>query len=239
MDNSWIIIVTIIAVLIIIAIIVAVIARVSHDKGDYRDGGGKQIGGNQSVSFFAPANDRAGVWGERVVNYHLRPLLRDDEYLIANLLIPLRNGHKIEIDCVLISRKGIFCVETKNWVGHISGDDNDEYWYQEYDYPYMADRTHKNPVRQNETHCDIIRIKLHNRIPVKNIVIFADLEDGWGIRSEHAYTISSFKERYRSLPSNAIKQEELSPIFRTLLPYVATEEQLRRHKEEIQRNKQK
>ena len=60
----------------------------------------------------------------------LRPLLREDEYLLANLLLPLRNGHKTEIDCVLISRKGIFSLKQRTGY-YISGNDDDEYWHQE------------------------------------------------------------------------------------------------------------
>lgn len=54
------------------------------------------------------ANDYAGRVAESSVNATLRELLRDDEYLLTNLLLPLKNGHKTEIDGVLISRKGIF-----------------------------------------------------------------------------------------------------------------------------------
>ena len=105
-------------VAITIAIILAIVFGLRHEKGDYRDGGGTQIGGGERIPFFTPANERAGMWGEKIVNYHLRPLLRQDEYLLANVLLPLKNGHKTEIDCVLISRKGVFCVETKTWVAH-------------------------------------------------------------------------------------------------------------------------
>ena len=114
MNSMWWIALVIVVVIILIIVIVAIVSSVSHDRGDYRDGGGTQVGGGERIPFFTPANERAGMWGEKVVNYHLRPLLREDEYLLANILLPLRNGHKTEIDCVLISRKGIFCIETKS-----------------------------------------------------------------------------------------------------------------------------
>lgn len=228
----WWIIGIVIAIVAIIIIIVA-ISSSRHDKGDYGDGGGTQVGGGERIPFFTPVNDRAGIWGEKVVNYHLRPLLRQDEYLLANLLLPLRNGHKTEIDCVLISRKGVFCIETKNWVGHISGNDDDEYWYQEYDDPYMSDRQHKNPVKQNEGHCAILERKLNNRFNVDNIVIFADLEDGWGINSNYAFTIRQFKEYYRDLNGDEILESELKPIYQKLLPFVASDEELKRHRDDV------
>lgn len=225
-----------IVIAIIVIIIIIAISSAQHDKGDYGDGGGTQVGGGERIPFFTPANDRAGMWGEKVVNYHLRPLLKQDEYLLANLLLPLRNGHKTEIDCVLISRKGIFCIETKNWVGHISGNDDDEYWFQEYDDPYMSDRQHKNPVKQNEGHCAILERKLNNRFNVDNIVIFADLEDGWGINSNYAFTIRQFKEYYRDLNGDEILESELKPIYQKLLPFVATDEELKSHRDDVKKD---
>ena len=103
---EWIWIAIPIAVVIVI-IIIAIASSINHDRGDYNDGGGTQIGGSETIPLLTPENDRAGLWGEKVVNYHLRLLLRKDEYLLANLLLPLRNGHKAEIDCVLITRKGM------------------------------------------------------------------------------------------------------------------------------------
>lgn len=75
----WWIALVIVAVVILITII-AVAASSRNDRGDYGDGGGTQVGGGERIPFFTPANDRAGMWGEKLVNYHLRPLLREDEY---------------------------------------------------------------------------------------------------------------------------------------------------------------
>lgn len=221
------------AVMLLIILIISFAAWSKHDKGDYGDGGGMQVGGDQETHFFMPANDRAGIWGERIVNYHLRPLLRQDEYLLANLLLPLKNGHKTEIDCVLISRKGIFCIETKNWVGHISGNDEDEYWLQEYDDPCMSNRSHKNPVKQNEGHCALLERLLNRRYSVDNAVIFADLEDGWGINSDHSFTVFQFKNYYRNLPDGEIQEEEIKQIYQKLLRYVASQAELEQHRIDV------
>lgn len=231
----WWILGVVAGVILLIVIIALIASNVSHDRGDYGDGGGTQVGGGERIPFFTPANDRAGMWGEKIVNYHLRPLLREDEYLLVNLLLPLKNGHKTEIDCVLISRKGIFCIETKNWVGHISGNDEDEFWHQEYDDPYMSDRDHKNPVKQNEGHCAILERKLHNNYQVDNVVIFADLEDGWGIESDYAFTVRSFKDYYRELNEDELNPSQIKAIYQMLLPFVATAEELKQHREDTRK----
>ena len=138
----WIILISILIPAISVGtfVVLIIISKIKHQHGDYNDGGGIHIGAHQRVSFFTPANDRAGIVGEKRANYHLRTLLRNDEYLLTNLLLPLRNGEKTEIDAVLISRKGIFCIEIKHWVGHISGNDEDESWLQEYDDSYRKNK---------------------------------------------------------------------------------------------------
>ena len=226
----------VVAVVIILIVIIAVVApRSSQDKDDRRDDGDIQVNGEERIPFFTPANDRAGMWGEKMVNYQLRSLLREDEYLLSNLLLPLKNGYKTELDCVLISHKGIFCIETKNWVGHISGNDEDEYWHQEYDDPYMADRDHKNPVKQNEGHCAILERKLHNNYQIDNVVIFANLEDGCGIESYYAFTIPSFMGYYHELNDDELNPSQIKAVYEMLRPFVATPEELKRHREEIRR----
>lgn len=218
---------------ILFIIIIFFILSYKHKKGDYGDGGGHQVGGEEHISFFAPRNDKAGMWGERIVNYHLRLLLRNDEYLLANILLPLNNGYSTEIDCVLITRKGIFCIETKKWVGHIFGNDEDEYWIQQYDDPRMNDRQHKNPVKQNKDHCALLERKLNNKFPVVNIVIFANLEDRRFINSQYTFTVREFRNYYRKLNDDEIEESSLSYIYQRLLPYVATKEQLEQHRKEV------
>lgn len=175
-------------------------------------------------------NEIRGVEGEEKVRKHLKKLLKNDEYLFSNLLLPLRNGHKTEIDCVLLSRKGIFCVEIKNWIGHIIGDDSSEDWIQEYDDPTLEDKNHRNPYKQNESHCEILEKTLDNDIRVKNIVLFPVIEDRTNLYSNFTYEIKEFMMYYRSL-KDEINEEDLPDIASKLEIYEATPEQLQKHKE--------
>jgi len=67
-------------------------------------------------------NAEAGIRGERTVTETLHNL--DDSYHLVND-IQLAEG-KGNIDHILISPKGIFCIETKNWTGDIRC--NGDYW---------------------------------------------------------------------------------------------------------------
>ena len=226
----WIVLIIITVVIaIIIGIVLASVINL-HERGDYGDGGGIVTGDNQNYPFFGPRTDKAGIYGEKVAAYHLRPLLRADEHLLTNVILPIRNGKKIEIDCVLISRKGVFCVEIKKWVGHISGNDDDEYWLQEYDDPHLDDRRHRNPVKQNDFHSLILFEKLNKKYSISNVVIFVKLDDGSGIHSNNAFTLWGFKTFYRGKADDLLDIEDVNGIYDSLVRYVATREQLINYK---------
>lgn len=223
-----------IIVLVIVAIVAVLVLLVTYanNKGDYGDGGGTYIRGADETPFFAPANERAGAIGEKQVNYYLRPLLRSDEYLLANVILKLKNGRKAEVDAIIISRKGIFCIETKKWVGHIYGSDEDTEWIQRYDDPYRQDRRHRNPVQQCLNHCSVLDKLLFERYDIEAAVIFADLEDGINIHSAYTYTIQEFRDRYRELSDDEITVDEIKQIYQKLRPYIATSSELEQYKEE-------
>lgn len=187
------------------------------------------------ISLFAPANDRKGLRGEIIVTRSLERLIARDEFILTNLLLPLRNGRKTELDCVLISKKGIFCVEIKYWVGKISGSDKDEYWLQEYDDPAKDNVKRRNPVMQNEGHVQALMRTLGNKYSVYNVVIFPRLEYPGNIVSHYVYTLSEFREFYNDLDADETLIGELDYIYETLLPFIASDEDLRIHKENIAR----
>lgn len=65
------------------------------------------------------------------------------------------------------------------------------------------------------------------------MIIFAELEDGWGIESDYAFTIRSFKDYYRELGDTELNPSQIKAIYEMLLPFVASPEELARHKEEV------
>lgn len=222
-----------IALIIAIIILAFFVLTSKEKKGDHNDGGGKRYGGLQHIDFFQSKQTRAGEEGEAYVNRHLRVLLRNDEYLLANLLIPLKNGNKCEIDHVIISRKGIFCVETKNWVGHIVGTEDGDVWYQQYDDPLRPTKEVKNPIKQNRAHCEILEKTLNFKYVVRTAIIFLRTEDITGTYTSFVYSLSEFKEHFRNLPENKLTVEEINAAFAVLSKFVATQEQLREYKKSM------
>ncbi len=190
--------------------------------------------GNQ-IKPIPPANERAGKIGENETKYYLESLIKNDEYLLSNVLIPYGTNKTTEIDHILVTRKGIFCIETKRWIGHIYGRDNEEDWIQKYDDPMMNDRIHQNPVIQNEKHCRHVDRVLNEEFDVDNIVIFVDLLEKTNIKSQYCFSIDEFISYYHSLNDDEVSEEDIKYVYELLKKYVATEEQLLKHKNSLKK----
>lgn len=90
-----------------------------------------------------------GWVGEKATQLGLWLLLDGNTYIrFHNVIVPSQNG-STQIDHVLISRFGIFVVETKNFSGLIYGSEKDKYWTQ-----VLPGKKSKfqNPLNQNYKH---------------------------------------------------------------------------------------
>lgn len=94
--------------------------------------------------------------GEKFVDLCVKRIIGDNGYLLNNVILPLKEDGETEIDGILISNKGIFCIEIKNRVGHIIGTDELNKWLQIYDDPSKVNKSHDNPIKQNKYHCSVL-----------------------------------------------------------------------------------
>lgn len=88
-----------------------------------------------------------GKSGEKRV-HRLLLSLPDEYYLWTDVYIQ-RNGFSSQIDHVLISRYGIFVIETKNYKGWIYGNDDADKWTKNV---FGRRYYFANPLRQNNAH---------------------------------------------------------------------------------------
>jgi restriction system protein len=103
-----------------------------------------------------------GALGEIRVHRALRRLLDEHEYRLFNdLTLPVRDG-TTQIDHVIVSRFGVFVIETKNMKGWIFGGADQAQWTQ---VVYRRKSKFQNPIRQNYKHLkavqEILRIDAH------------------------------------------------------------------------------
>ena len=92
-----------------------------------------------------------GVLGETVINVAMWLKLEKDLYhRLNNITLPLANGGSTQIDHVIVSKYGIFVIETKNYKGWIFGNEAQRQWTQA--FPNGSKYKFQNPLRQNYLH---------------------------------------------------------------------------------------
>ncbi len=112
-----------------------------------------------------------GSLGEYKVALKLNRLCKK-EYKVLNDIL-LKNGKlTTQIDHVVISKSGIFIIETKNYKGWIHGHENSEYWIQTI---YKHKTKFKNPIKQNWIHVYALKNNLPEYSGIKYfpIVVFS------------------------------------------------------------------
>ncbi len=112
-----------------------------------------------------------GAQGERRVNSVLDRYLPANEYMVFHdITLPSSHG-ETQIDHIVVSRYGVFVIETKNYTGWIFGDARSKQWTQ---VIFKEKNRFMNPLRQNYKHTKAVEtaFSLSSRC-VHSIVVFA------------------------------------------------------------------
>jgi hypothetical protein len=112
-----------------------------------------------------------GFIGEKKTRMALEAL--PDGYVVLHDLLLRSEGRTSQIDHMVISRHGVFVIETKAHDGWICGGERSEYWTQ-----VLGKKKTKfyNPVRQNRTHVQALKNTLvrYGDLPYWPVVVFSD-----------------------------------------------------------------
>lgn len=111
-----------------------------------------------------------GKTGEMTISFLLRKLPSNEYCILNDILLQGKYGTS-QIDHIIVSIYGLFVIETKNYKGVISGNDQSEMWRQ---YTSGRNNTLKNPVKQNYGHIKTLQehLQLEKTIPFVSIVAF-------------------------------------------------------------------
>lgn len=101
---------------------------------------------------------QAGLRGETEVTRKLAESLDNTHYIFNDLLVKM-GRQSAQIDHLVVSPKGIFAIETKNWRGHIEGDAEEDRWNQTKEPGKPSIRVF-NPIKQSQRHVEILRAAL-------------------------------------------------------------------------------
>jgi predicted RNA-binding Zn-ribbon protein involved in translation (DUF1610 family) len=95
-----------------------------------------------------------GIIGELIVNIRLALLNKEEYTVFKDLYVLKEDGTTSQIDHVVVSRYGIFVIETKNYKGWIFGDEKSKQWTQ---VIYKHKSKFLNPIIQNKGHVKALK----------------------------------------------------------------------------------
>ncbi len=112
-----------------------------------------------------------GFLGETSVRMLLLRLDTENYKVLNDILLRRKSGRTTQIDHIVVSRYGVFVIETKNYSGWIFGKEGDKYWMQT-----LNKRTKNkffNPIFQNKGHINALKEIVGYDIPFYSIVVFS------------------------------------------------------------------
>ena len=112
-----------------------------------------------------------GERGEEFVKWVIRKTKMGEHYVLNNLFLRRFDGRTTQIDHLVINRKGVFVIETKNYSGRIYGKETQREWTQVLRYGKIKNRFY-NPVKQNMGHIHHVAELLPRRTPIVSAVVF-------------------------------------------------------------------
>lgn len=190
--------------------------------------------------------ERIGENGEREVSSYLADL-ECEEYQVFNDLL-LRNGnYTTQIDHIILSRYGVFVIETKNVHGKVYGSGNAEFWKQylpDWGYKrYGITQEHqlRNPIWQNAGHIKTLRrLVFDNDIPIYGIVVFPYDTDLYVTAEQQVlkmWQVVPYVKRFRD---RVLSAEQVGFYRRRILEVISTAESDRKqHLDNVNRNKER
>lgn len=158
-----------------------------------------------------------GAQGERKVNAKLNPLLfgKVEHRQINNLVLVDDLGKSHQIDHVEIRENGIFCIETKSYIGWIFGDETSEKWTQ----TLFTGEKHQflNPLKQNKSHCYHLKQVLGPRYIINSLVVMAE-NNADKINCSNVINLKDLP-RYLKKFDNGVRLsiDEMNSVYNTLI----------------------
>jgi len=179
-----------------------------------------------------------GKIGEQIVFTTLRDKVHIPEnQILRNVYIPTVDGKTSEIDILVISKKGLFVFECKNYGGNIYGNMRRKKWVQ-----YLGRRKSYfyNPFLQNQSHIKHLKKYLEELGDLPTTSIVATITRGrWKVKNlgpdEHLLGYNChLTDVYNALPDSELIARHYITIMNKLTPLSRPSEEIRnKHIENI------
>ncbi len=186
-----------------------------------------------NISYFKVKHD-TGRYGEYLTYKYLKKFEEQGAKFLFNIYVPKKEEETTEIDVLMISSKGLFVFESKNYSGWIFGSDNQKYWYQT--LPAGRRKSHKekfyNPVFQNNTHVRYLKSLIGNKVPIYSIITFSDRCKlmNVSIKNSNVNVINRYKiyklvsSIYNDNSNDTLSTDQINEIYSKLYPYTQVDD---------------
>lgn len=186
-----------------------------------------------NIGFFNVRHN-TGRYGEYLTYKYLKKFEDQGARFLFNIYVPKKEEETTEIDVLMISSKGLFVFESKNYSGWIFGSDNQKYWYQT--LPSGRKRSHKekfyNPVFQNNTHIKHLKSLIGDEFPIYSIITFSDRCTLMNVNIKYSkvdvinrYQVNNIVSAiYANNPEDVLTAEQVNEIYNTLYPYTQVDD---------------
>ena len=199
---------------------------------------------NREAQFSGSATSRSrrrtyeeaiGDSGERHVSSYLANLPCEEYHVFNDLLI--RNGkYTTQVDHVILSRYGVFVLETKNVHGKVYGSEKSEFWKQYLPdtgykrYGFTQEHELRNPIWQNDGHIKSLRrLVFDNDVPIYGIVVFPGDTDIYVTAEKPVLQMWEVVSYVKGFNKIVISSDQVSYYRRRLLEVISTDETDREH----------
>ena len=150
-----------------------------------------------------------GAVGERIVSSSNSIRLNKTKYKqLNNITLLLRDGSTTQIDHIILSKYGIFVLETKNMKGEIYGEESQKEWAQ---HLFNIQNKFQNPIFQNYRH--IKSLQETTKLPSScfiSVVVFVGECSFASPLPKGVYKGLSYISYIKSFSQEMLKESELS-----------------------------
>jgi hypothetical protein len=161
--------------------------------------------------------DRKGMKGELRVHRELLKL-GSGYHVFHNITLPSSDTKTktTQIDHIVVSNKGVFVIETKNYQGTIVGKERDYYWRQVF---RKSSRQFYSPMVQNELHISAIRDLLNESLlfpEIYSIIAFSDKANIRQVQTEsrtkRVCSFQNLKQLIRTVQTITVLDEDVQSV---------------------------
>lgn len=226
---------------ILILIVILIVRAIKYRKTSYY-----QI---TKIPYLSVKKD-IGKYGEYLIYKRLKNFEEKNAKFLFNVYIPKEDEQTTECDVLMLTQKGIFVFESKNYSGWIFGSEKQKNWYQT--LPSSKGKSHKehfyNPIMQNNSHIKHLKELIATNVPIYSVIVFSErctlksiniTSDNIKVikRDSISYAVNEILDK---IPNNLLNENEVTDLYNKLYPYTQVSEKIKKeHIENIKKHTEK